>query len=268
MSDRFFVAEPIDTERVTLDGPEAHHLLHVMRVATGTNIKLFDGCGAEFDGIVESTRRADVVVRIVGRHDVNRELSCPLVVGVALPKGDRQKWLVEKLTELGVTALVPLVTERGVAQPTASAAERLTRTVIEAAKQCGRNRLMQIREPLKWNEWIRNDFGLKSESAIRNPRSAISAGCLGSSRPSLGDGALEPPEPWRRLFGHPGGKTLADIKAHELLPTAIAVGPEGGLADAEVAATLAAGWQQVSLGPRILRVETAAIALAAAIALR
>jgi 16S rRNA (uracil1498-N3)-methyltransferase len=131
------------------------------------------------------------------------------------------------------------MTERGVAQPTASAAERLSRSVIEAAKQCGRNRLMKIAEPQAW-----------SDSAI--------SGWLGSS-------ASEPPA--RRLVAHPNGQSLSAINLREPLPTQLAIGPEGGLTDAEVAAAIAAGWQQVSLGPRILRVETAAIALAAAVAL-
>ncbi|MFO0789617.1 MAG: RsmE family RNA methyltransferase [Pirellulales bacterium] len=283
MSDRFFIAEPITSDRVTLDGPEAHHLLHVMRAAAGTEIVLFDNSGAEFTAVVEDTRRGEAVVKIVERHELNRELPCPLVVGVALPKGDRQKWLVEKLTELGVTALVPLVTDRGVAQPTASAAERLTRAVIEAAKQCGRNRLMQICEPMKWQNWIESNFGfrisdcgLNNESAIGNPQSAIdglpnsTAGCLGSSRPSPGAGALEPPEPWRRLLAHPAGRPLAEAAGLYTTPspTVLAIGPEGGFTDTEVAAARAAGWQQVALGPRILRVETAAIALASACALR
>jgi 16S rRNA (uracil1498-N3)-methyltransferase len=165
-----------------------------------------------------------------------------LVVGVALPKGDRQKLLVEKLTELGVTTLVPLITERGVAQPTASAAERLSRTVIEAAKQCRRNRLMKIAEPQAWGDWIASGWLESSPIAAHEP-------------------------PARRLIAHPGGQSLSAINLREPLPTQVAIGPEGGITDAEVTAAVAAGWQQVSLGARIFRVETAAIALAAAVAL-
>lgn len=241
MSDRFYSPTPIATERVTLDGPEAHHMLHVMRAAVGTEITLFDGSGAEFPAVVEALRRSEAVVRVVERREINRELPHDLVVGVALPKGDRQKWLVEKLTELGVATLVPLATERGVAQPTASAAERLTRSVIEAAKQCGRNRLMQIAEPQSWNDWITTAW--------------------------LGSSASEPPAAPRHLVAHPNGQPLTEINLSEPAPIYLAIGPEGGFTDAEVAAAVAAGWQQVSLGASILRVETAAIALAAAIAL-
>lgn len=232
MSDRFYSSQPITSDRATLDGPEAHHLLHVMRAAVGASVTLFDGSGTEFMAVVEAVRRAEAVVRIVERVEVDRELPVPLVFGVSLPKGDRQKWLVEKLTELGVTELVPLVVERGVAQPTESAIERLNRSVIEAAKQCGRNRLLQLGTPQVWKEWISNErIGL-------------------------------------RLLAHPTGQHLAQIDLREIVTTQVSIGPEGGFTDAEVAAAEGAGWSMVSLGPRILRVETAAIALAAAITLR
>src|SRR6476619_4914155 len=151
MSERFYSPHPITAGCMMLDGPEAHHLLHVMRAAVGDEVTLFDGTGAEFKATVEPLRRTDAELRIVERNEIDRELPFALVVGVALPKGDRQKWLVEKLTELGVTTLVPLVAERSVAQPAGSVLDRLRRSVIEAAKQCGRNRLMRIAEPKLWN---------------------------------------------------------------------------------------------------------------------
>jgi 16S rRNA (uracil1498-N3)-methyltransferase len=244
MSERFFSPHPITAGGMMLDGPEAHHLLHVMRASVGDEVTLFDDSGAEFKATVETLRRADAELRIVERREVDRELPFALVVGVALPKGDRQKWLVEKLTELGVTTLVPLITERCVAQPAAAAVDRLRRSVIEAAKQCGRNRLMKIAEPKPWSEWIEGNCGLAVESEIRNPKSEIVP---------------------RRLIAHPSGLPLSDLDLSQPSPTHLTIGPEGGLTDTEVAAAIAAGWQSVSLGPRILRVETAAIALVAAI---
>jgi 16S rRNA (uracil1498-N3)-methyltransferase len=231
MSERFFSAQQITGDRITLDGAEAHHLLHVMRGRVGDRVTLFDDSGVEFDSEIESLGRSTAEVRVLERREVNRELAFALSVGVALPKGDRQKWLVEKLTELGVAELVPLTTERGVAQPTASALERLRRSVIEATKQCGRNRLMRIAEPLSWDDWIRREAP-------------------------------------RRLLAHPGGLASSQIDGERALDTQICVGPEGGLTDSEIKAAVAAGWKSVDLGPRILRVETAAVALAAAVALR
>ncbi|MCI0334222.1 MAG: 16S rRNA (uracil(1498)-N(3))-methyltransferase [Planctomycetes bacterium] len=242
MSDRFFSAAPVTTERAILDGPEAHHLLHVMRAAVGEHVILFDDSGAEYTAVVETLGRADVVLRIVERREIDRELPFTLAVGVALPKGDRQKWLVEKLTELGVATLVPLATTRGVAQPTDAALDRLRRAVIEAAKQCGRNRLMRIAKPQAWDDWISQ----VPASIASDPRSPDH----------------------RRLLAHPGGTPLAEFDLSAQQATQLAIGPEGGLTDAEVAAATAAGWQTVELGPRILRVETAAVALTAAIALR
>jgi 16S rRNA (uracil1498-N3)-methyltransferase len=236
VSDRFYISNPIATDHATLDGPEAHHLLHVMRATAGTQITLFDGTGSEFTAVVESLRRAEADLRIVARSEINRELPFDLVVGVALPKGDRQKWLVEKLTELGVTTLVPLVTDRGVAQPTSGAIDRLRRSVIEAAKQCKRNRLMQIIEPQKWEAYVSDRAGDPQSSA-------------------------------RRIVAHPGGTPLSSIDFGEPQSNYVAIGPEGGLTDAEVSVAVNIGWQQVSLGQRILRVETAAIACAAAAAL-
>jgi 16S rRNA (uracil1498-N3)-methyltransferase len=244
MSERFFSVRPVDSECVILDGPEAHHLLHVMRAAVGDSVTLFDGRGAEYVAVVRSLARSHVELRINERNETSRELAAALIVGVALPKGDRQKWLVEKLTELGVTKLVPLSTERGVAQPTAATLDRLRRSVIEASKQCGRNRLMQIDEPLTWAAWVSN-YCLTGES--------------------LGDASA--PVPPRRLVAHPGSQPLVEFELRPTLATQLAVGPEGGLTDAEVAKAVAAGWQTVDLGPRTLRVETAAIALAAALSL-
>lgn len=251
MSERFFSSEPIAGERVTLAGSEAHHLLHVMRAAVGTPVTLFDGSGTEFAGVVESVRRAEAVVRIVERRDIDCELPFELTVGVALPKGDRQKWLVEKLTELGVATLVPLITERGVAQPTAGAAERLQRSVIEAAKQCGRNRLMKIAEPAAWGEWVgmnvrfrMSDLGFAEHGATAGSNAAI-----------------------ERIVAHPDGVSIGEMKLQRNAAVVVAVGPEGGFTDDEINTATAAGWRKVSLGARILRVETAAVALAAAISL-
>jgi 16S rRNA (uracil1498-N3)-methyltransferase len=232
MSERFFSVSPITTDHATLDGPEAHHLLHVMRAAVGTQITLFDNSGAEFTAVVEKLGRSNLELRIFERQIIDRELPFPLIVGVALPKGDRQKWLVEKLTELGVTRLVPLITERGVAQPRESAVERLQRTVIEACKQCGRNRLMEISEPIVWTEWGAAEVDARS--------------C-------------------RRLIAQPGGVPLSTIVSDSFGETRIAIGPEGGFTDKEVAVAISADWQSVDLGPRILRVETAAVAMTAVV---
>jgi 16S rRNA (uracil1498-N3)-methyltransferase len=227
MSERFFVTPPIAGERVMLVGDEARHLAAVMRAGIGDEVALFDGSGAEFTGRISAIRKQAVELTIIERREISRELPSELTLAVALPKGDRQKWLVEKATELGVTRLVPLVTERGVAQPVESAIERLRRSVIEASKQCGRNVLLEIAAPAAAAEFFAGA-----------PAAAI------------------------RIIADPSGEPLGTI-ATQSRPIIAAIGPEGGFTDSELAAARAAGWLAVSLGPRILRVETAAIAIVA-----
>ena len=154
MSDRYFVEQPITTDRAMLVGPEAHHLIHVMRLRPGQQTTLFDGSGREFTALVERVGRTEVELTILAQEEVDRELPLRLVLGVALPKGDRQKWLVEKAVELGVARLAPLETARGVAQPVEQALGRLRRAVVEASKQCGRNRLLEIASPQRWSDFV------------------------------------------------------------------------------------------------------------------
>ncbi len=235
MADRYFSEKAIAGETVLLEAAEAHHLMHVMRAKAGDLVVVFDGSGSECQARVERLGRSTVELAVLSRDAVDRELPLALTVGVALPKGDRQKWLVEKLTELGVGRLVPLETKRGVAQPIQSALDRLTRSVVEASKQCGRNRLMQLD--------------------------------AGQSASSFFSAAAPSPEELCWL-AHPGGNRIADEIAlaqsrRNVRRIVLAVGPEGGFTDEEVALAADLGWQRIDLGPRILRIETAAIALAA-----
>ena len=125
-----------------------------MRARQGAKVILFDGSGCEFPARVERLGRNGVDLSVLRREDVDRELPFGLTLGVALPKGERQKWLVEKAVELGVGRVAPLKTQRAVAQPVQQALDRLRRTVIEASKQCGRNLLMEIGEPLALSDYI------------------------------------------------------------------------------------------------------------------
>lgn len=233
MSSRYYLESPPSGDRALVSGSEAHHLLHVMRARVGDEVTLFDGSGWQFAAVIDRVGRAEVGCQIVAREQVDRETPFELTLAVALPKGDRQQWLVEKAVELGVTRLLPLKTARGVAQPADNALARLRRGVIEASKQCGRNRLMEIAAPVAWQELV--DAKLSGWRLLAHP------GCASLSA-ILGD--------WRSTEQHDGSACF------------IAVGPEGGFTDEEVDIAVAAGWRSVDLGPRILRIETAAIALA------
>ncbi|QDU26390.1 Ribosomal RNA small subunit methyltransferase E [Anatilimnocola aggregata] len=229
MSERFFIEPPIVGDRALLTGSEVHHLAGVMRAKVGDEITLFDGSGCEFTGRIELLKKDRCELAIVARQEISREPAIAVIAGVALPKGDRQKWLVEKITELGVTELVPLLTTRGVVQPGEQAASRLKRSVIEASKQCGRNRLLEIGTPVRAQDWF-----------------------------------VQVPASETRLLADPAGVPLANaLSSNSPTRVYVAVGPEGGLTAEEVAAAKSAGWQSVSLGRSILRIETAAIAFAA-----
>ena len=101
MADRYFVQTPITGEQVSLTGAEAHHLINVMRARQGAKVILFDGSGLEFLARVEQLGRNDVELTVLGREEVDRELPFVLTLGVALPKGDRQKWLCGKGGRIG-----------------------------------------------------------------------------------------------------------------------------------------------------------------------
>jgi len=233
MTRRYFSHQPIAAGEVTLAGDEARHLSQVMRAKVGEHVTLFDGSGAEFDAEIVAIERRSAELRVIERREIDREAAARLTLAVALPKGDRQKWLVEKATELGVHRIVPLITDRGVAQPTAGAIERLRRGVIEASKQCGRNRLMEI------------GAGQTLAEVVEESRSASV-----------------------RWIAHPCGRAEGEARlaAGDLTgapEVVVLVGPEGGFTDEEVDFSTAADCTRLDLGPTILRTETAAVAVAA-----
>lgn len=240
MSQRFFCNESLTQDQVQLDDQEAHHLIHVMRLAVGEEVLLFDGSGLECLARIEKIGRRDVQLAVLSRETIDRELPFSLTLAVALPKGDRQKWLVEKAVELGVTRLIPLVTERSVAQPVGKALARLRRAVIEASKQCRRNRLMEIAEPETCLSLLERPAGDSRIALLAHPDSTGKAVTVGQLASRLG-GSSEL-----------GGSDVI-----------VGVGPEGGFSEDEVQAAIDAGWQPLDLGQRILRIETAALAIAA-----
>jgi 16S rRNA (uracil1498-N3)-methyltransferase len=230
VSGRFFFDGPLGPGDVTLTASEAHHLAAVRRFAAGDVVILFNGDGHEYPARVVGLAKKQVTLQVVGVESPDRELGFPLHIAAALPKGDRGDFLIEKLTELGVTDFTPLITERGVVKATDAKADKLRRAVIEASKQCGRNILMRVHAPADWDAWCRAQSGA-------------------------------------RFIAHPGGVSAIGGAKSLAGSALIAIGPEGGFTDAEVKAGLAAGWELLSLGPRILRVETAAVAAAVLLAI-
>jgi 16S rRNA (uracil1498-N3)-methyltransferase len=239
MSRRYYCSVPIDGDAVVLQGSEAHHLLHVLRARPGDSVVLFDGSGYECEARVFACKRNQVELGVESRRLVDRELPYSLTLGCPLPKGDRSRWIVEKSVELGVTRIVPLITRHAEPPPQgAKATEKLHRYVVEASKQCGRNRLASIEPPLHWQDWLQlpNQCADAANSVIRR-------------------------------VAHPDATPYVGLRStHTCASAYVAVGPEGGLCDQEIVDAQAAGWDLVGLGPRILRIETAAIAMILAVA--
>ncbi len=228
MSQRFFLETKIKDGQTTLDGDQAHHVLHVMRFGIGDKIVLFDGHGKEHFAVIAETSKKQLSLSIETTLKSKPKVHRDITVAVALPKGDRQKFLVEKLVELGVRRLIPLKTERSVAVANDKVIERMSRQVIEASKQCGRNFLMSVSAPRTIKELLVTNF----EHTIR-------------------------------LIADPySNNHLATSISNKSPFVAIAIGPEGGFAEDESIAMAKAGWEPVKLGSSILRIETAAIAAA------
>lgn len=225
MADRFYSSE-LSKSTATLSGPEAHHALHVLRLKVGDEIRLFDGAGTTVTGIVESAGRRDIDVSIETRSFEERATSGRVIVAAAPPKGDRLKWMVEKLTELGVDQYIPLRTHRSVVDAGKWKPDKLQATIVSAAKQCERDWLMEITEPTDFAALVSN-APKRHSLHIAHPYSVT-----GQQRSAIG----------------------TDTHSHMVF-----IGPEGGFTDDEVELAVAAGAASLEWPGTILRVETAAI---------
>ncbi len=227
MAERFFLSEPVSEGNAIVSGDEAHHLSRVMRAKVGDHVVLFDGCGHEYKATIEEVSKKSVSLTIDSCQFVEDPNRPEIVVACALPKGDRQKFLVEKLVELGANRLVPLKTSRSVAEASEKALERIRKQVIEASKQCRRNWLMEVSREFSV-EGLINEFG------------------------SFEGG---------RMVADPYAES-ADLLVDDE-PAVIAVGPEGGFAPDEIQCFQNGGWAKICFSPNVLRVETAAAAAVA-----
>ena len=225
---RLFVPpERMRATPITVTGDEHHHIARVLRARPGDAITLFDGAGGEVEARIVRVGWEETELIAAGPAEVPgaSEGTPPLVLLTAVPRGGRMDFLVQKCSELGVSRIVPLVTERSVARPEPGRSGRWEKIPREAARQCGRA-----------------DVPLVSAPA------------------ALATALAAPDLPERRLIlsTDGAGQALRMLLAGPA-PTALLVGPEGGFTAAEVDAARSAGFVPVSLGTRILRVETAAI---------
>lgn len=234
---RFYLPQPLTTGQL-LDLPDAlvRHI-QVLRLAEGDNITLFNGAGGEYRALLRQLERRSASADIISHEAREAELPFAVTLAQALPEGSKMEWIIEKAVELGVSAIVPLAAQRCVVRLSAERAEKKLAhwqaIVAAAAEQCGRNRLTSVAAPAPYQQWIAQPAPPSGQRIILTPRASSS---------------------------------LADW-ARRQLPQAVTlvIGPEGGLSDAEEDLALRHGALALSMGPRVLRTETAALAAVSAL---
>jgi 16S rRNA (uracil1498-N3)-methyltransferase len=218
-----------------LPAVKAHHVAHVLRLVPGDPVVLFDGRGTVHDAVITSCARGAVSVRVSGSRSENRESPLQVTLAQAVSSGERMDYTIQKAVELGVNAVQPLLSERCVVRLSGDrAAKRLLHwqgVVAAACEQCGRTHVPEVRPLLSLRDWL--------------------------EQPADGHGL--------RLLLAPGAATgLRELKRPSGMVTVLA-GPEGGLSAVEADDAVRTGFLPLRLGPRVLRTETAAVALLAAL---
>lgn len=228
---RFYSPPPLPLSG-TFDLPPdaAHHASRVLRLRVGDAVEIFDGIGNECQGLIADLGSNRVTVAEITASGNKRESPLHIVLAQALSGSEKMDWIIQKSTELGVTEIQPLATDRSVAklpaERTHKRLEHWQQVAISACEQCGRNVLPMIYAPLDIMEWLQQTKSIPDAKYILLPGGAA----------SLHDQAK------------PQGKAV------------LLIGAEGGFSQAESAAALHCGYIPIRLGARVMRTETAAIA--------
>ena len=228
---RVYVQPPVKAGgRHAIEGEAANHILRVLRLRTGDALTIFDGRGGEYAARIEEFRKGAVVVAVGDRSSPVRESPLALTLAQGVSRGERMDWVVQKATELGVSRIIPVLTERTVVKLDAKQAERKRLhwqgIATAACEQSGRDRIPILDAPLALAEFL-GGVDRRASRVMLSPAASL---------------------------------RVADLPRRPGAGILVLIGPEGGLAEAEQQAALAAGFAAVRLGPRVLRTETAAVA--------
>lgn len=214
---------------IHVTGEAAHYILTVLRLRQGYSLIVFNGEGGEYDAVLTALGPKKSVVLTIGdfrKNDVESPIHTTLAL--AISRGERMDFAIQKAVELGVSAIVPLFTEYCVVKLDTQQAQRRLRhwqlIAEHACEQCGRNKVPKIYLPISINDWLQ-----QSQSECR-------------------------------LIFHPNQSTLINTLDTHQQHVELLIGPEGGFSDTEFQQSVKSGYLPVSLGPRILRSETAVIA--------
>ena len=213
---------------VQLEPGPARHLTSVLRMSTGQEVVIFNGQGGEFRGQLVEAKKGSASVQINHFDKIDIESPLTLHLGIGISRGERMDWIVQKATELGVTQITPLFSERCEVKLTGDRLSKKVRhwqqVAISACEQCQRNGLPTINSPTTLQTWP--------------------ADCS---------------EDLKLLLYHRAANRLQDL-GQSAASVALLVGPEGGFSDREIDQVMHEGFQPLALGPRVLRTETAPIA--------
>jgi 16S rRNA (uracil1498-N3)-methyltransferase len=205
----------------------AHYLIKVLRMQIGRELILFNGLGGEYFAIIEALTKKTVSVKISTFNAENRQSPLHLELAIGVSRGERMDWVLQKATELGVTKITPLITERTEVKLGGERADKKInhwqQTIISACEQCQRNLLPELTEPVALDDWLKQ--------------------CTAEAKFVLHH---------RDNQGLPKDKKITSI--------ALLIGPEGGLSDEEITQACLHQFSPLTLGPRVLRTETAPIA--------
>lgn len=225
---RIFTEQALhDATEITLEPAPSQHLARVLRMSVGDALILFNGRGGQYPATITSLGRKSVIAATGDFEAIERESGLCLHLGIALSKGDRMDWVVQKSTELGVSTIAPLLSDRTEVrlnpERTDKKLKHWQQIATSACEQCGRNRVPRVLPPQKLEQWLAS---VEADTRLVLDHTAANT--------------------------DPGSSTPASV--------ALLVGPEGGLSTGEVNAAERAGFSSLQLGPRVLRTETAPLA--------
>ncbi len=226
---RLFIDMPLyNGETILLPRDKAHHISNVLRMRAGDSIKIFNNLGFEYEARIIDITKKTAQIEVLKSIQIDNESPLKITLCLAIARGQHMDFSIQKAVELGVYNIVPVISEfSNVKLEDSRVQNKLTHwqnIIISAAEQCGRNRLAQLQKPLSLMEWLELDTSMK------------------------------------RLILHPAGQqSLSDIGVQDN-ELSLVIGPEGGFSDHEVKLSAEKGCIPISMGPRILRTETAVVA--------
>lgn len=226
---RVFTNQPLTTgEEVTLDAMSSRHLSTVLRLKSGDPVSLFNGQSGEFLSVLKECNSKRVTAFITGFSHTERESPLPIHLGIGMSRGDKMDWVIQKATEVGVTEITPLYTERTEVKLKGDRAEKKLRhwqkICISACEQSYRNKVPTIHPPIMLNQWV---HAIEADKKL--------------------------------VLHHRSQQSISAFREQQASSVALLIGPEGGLSTDEIDMAEEHYFLPLTLGPRVLRTETAPI---------